>query len=168
MEHILYQNLLDLATKNRTISCHQQGFQNQCSCFTELLEHLSDWTQNFDECAQKDIIYFDLAKVFDTIPHKTVRLKQKSYRIRGKVLGWIKTFVTIQRQSVVLRNGSSKWEPVISGVPQGSILGPLLFLFYVYDTPSLIYRIWTRCLLMIPNYTPKLGQEKTATDFNNT
>ena len=77
-------------------------------------------------------------KGFSTLPDKILLLKLKSYIIRRKVLGRIEAFLTNPKQRVVLRHGSSKWEPVISGVPQGIIFGPLLFLFYINDMPSLI------------------------------
>jgi hypothetical protein len=84
------------------------------------------------------VIYLDFAKAFDTVPHKRLIHKLRAYGIRGKVLLWITAFLSNRRQKVVLRSGSSRWENVISGVPQGSILGPILFLLYVNDIPSIV------------------------------
>ena len=90
------------------------------------------------EVGAKPLIYLDFAKGFDTVPHKRLIHKLRAYGIRGKVLNWIKSFLSHRRQKVVLRNGCSNWEDVISGVPQGSILGPILFLLYVNDIPSIV------------------------------
>ena len=84
------------------------------------------------------MIYLDFAKAFDTVPHKRLIHKLRAYGIRGKVLRWITNFLSHIRQKVVLHNGNSSWENVISGVPQGSILGPILFLLYVNDIPSIV------------------------------
>ena len=136
LERIIYDELIALATKNKTISCDQHGFQDKCSCVTQLLECLNDWTRNYDDKIQTDIIYLDFAKAFDTVPHQRLIIKLRKYGVRGKVLQWIESFLSNRRQRVVLRNGISDWEHVKSGVPQGSILGPLLFLYYIIDMPD--------------------------------
>ena len=138
LERLIYDHILKLTTTNGTISCHQHGFQDGCSCVTQLLECLYDWTQNFDDSTQTDIIYLDFAKAFDTVSHKRLILKLRNCGIRGSVLRWIESFLTNRRQRVVLRNGGSSWTWVKSGVPQGSILGPLLFLIYVNDMPDIV------------------------------
>ena len=86
LERIIYDELIALATKNKTISCDQHGFQDKCSCITQLLECLNDWTRNYDERIQTDIIYLDFAKAFHTVPHQRLIIKLRKYGVRGKVL----------------------------------------------------------------------------------
>ena len=91
---------------------------------TQLIECLNDWTASYDAGVQTDVVYLDFAKAFDTVPRQRLLLKLKANGVREKVLRWIEAFLTNRRQRVVLRNGSSHWERVKSGVPQGSVLGP--------------------------------------------
>ena len=74
--------------------------------------------------------------MFDTLPHQRLLLKLKKYGIEGNILKWIEDFLKERRQRVVLNGKYSSWKKVISGIPQGSVLGPVLFIIYVNDMPD--------------------------------
>ena len=75
LERIVYDQILLTFIRNGTISCHQHGFQDRCSCVSQLLECLQDWTLNYDDAIQTDIIYLDFAKSFNTVPHERLLIK---------------------------------------------------------------------------------------------
>ena len=99
---------------------------------------MNDWTTSYDKQPKEgtDIIYTDFQKAFDSVQHKRLLHKLSVYGIQGKLLIWIKSFLTNRRQRVLLNGSPSDWEAVVSGVPQGTIMGPIFFLLFVNDVPN--------------------------------
>ena len=91
-----------------------------------------------DEGGGIDVVYLDFRKAFDSVPHERLLKKVQSYGIRGNLLCWIRSFLTGRKQRVIVNGGESSWMEILSGIPQGSVLGPFLFLLFIDDLPDSI------------------------------
>ena len=138
LESIIKDNIQEILMTNNVILPHQHGFTPGRSCSTQLLLAMNDWTKALDDGHSVDILYFDFAKAFDSVPHNCLISKLQGCGISGKLLAWVKNFLVGRKQKVVLNSHASDWSSVSSGVPQGSVLGPILFNIYVSDMPLIV------------------------------
>ena len=115
---------------------HQHGFVNGRSTLTNLLETLESWTRLLDEGYGLDVAYLDFRKAFDTVSHRKLLERMRQYGFNGKIYGWIKEFLSSRQMRVLVNGKFSKWLEVLSGIPQGSVIGPLLFLIFVNEIPE--------------------------------
>ncbi len=127
-----------------------------------MLSCCNDWCTSRDSSKATDVIFLDFSKAFDRVPHERLLLKLNRHGIDGNLLLWLRNFLTERKQRVNIRGSFSTWSPAKSGVPQGSVLGPVLFLIYVNDLADIV----TSDIKLFANDTTIYRQLTESEDIN--
>jgi hypothetical protein len=172
MEGIIKDEIMKFLTTNNLIKPQQHGFVNNKSCITNLLETLDLITKALADGLDVDVLFMDFAKAFDSVAHLRLLVKLEALGIRCKTLNWCKGFLSNRLQRVVLGEQVSEWKSVLSGVPQGSVLGPLLFVIFINDlcerlnNTGKLFADDTKVISMIKSQEDNLNLQNDINELN--
>ena len=164
-EKVLRKFLISYLEENNLMNPNQHGFRQNRSCLSQLLAHYDEVLSCLEGDAGVDVVYLDFSKAFDKVDFHTLLKKLKSLGIRGKIGEWLYAFLTNRTQTVLVNGVRSETMSVISGVPQGSVLGPLLFLIFISDIGENLQHSLLSSFADDTRVFKKISSSQDATDF---
>jgi hypothetical protein len=138
MEKLVREIIVKHMSANKLFSNKQFVFISGRSTTLQLLKLMDEWTKILDKGGKIDSVYMDFMKAFDKVPHRRLLHKMHRYKISEKVTKWVESFLSNRIQKVIVNGTESKGHHVTSGIPQGSVLGPILFVIYINDMPEMV------------------------------
>ena len=139
MEKLVRNQIVEHMTKNKLFSSKQFGFISGRSTTLQLLKVMDEWTEILDNGGKLDSVYMDFMKAFDKVPHRRLVKKMERYGINQSTINWVRNFLSNRKQKVSVNGTESRDHEVTSGIPQGSVLGPILFVIYINDMPENVF-----------------------------
>ena len=172
MEHIICRNLMPHLDHHKILTDHQFGFRKKRSCETQLLITINELAnlKSLDSGKQIDCTLLDFSKAFDEVSHKHHIIKLQHYGVQGPILCWIETFLEARTREVIVKGEHSDIIPVTSGVPQGTVLGPALFMVYInhhLEWASSISRLFADDCLLYGEINNQSDTETLQHDLGN-